>query len=188
MSVWSAFLMPFLPLFTGIRHLPYVLLVPPTKVCLLCTILYTQVHARRLLPSAVPWISEDRLFRRSRILPMPFLLIQQEQLTSAHVLFWLPAVTRPPPPPQPFFLLSLSSCMVWESHFMWQWAGEKKDSYRSAFTRYSKVSRRKERQVLEHTDIQRYSWEKTDKYRSIHSHDIHRYPWEKTDKCSTLIW
>ena len=28
--------MPFLPLFTGIRHLAHVLTVPPTKVCLLC--------------------------------------------------------------------------------------------------------------------------------------------------------
>ena len=62
-----AFLMPFLPLFTGIRHLPHALTVPPTKACLLCATpvgmdLYIQVHARRLLPSAVPWISEDRLF------------------------------------------------------------------------------------------------------------------------------
>ena len=28
--------MPFLPLFTGIRHLAHVLTVPPTKVRLLC--------------------------------------------------------------------------------------------------------------------------------------------------------
>ena len=28
--------MPFLPLFTGIRHLAHVLTVPPTKACLLC--------------------------------------------------------------------------------------------------------------------------------------------------------
>ena len=28
--------MPFLPLFTGIRHLPHVLTVPPTKAHLLC--------------------------------------------------------------------------------------------------------------------------------------------------------
>ena len=28
--------MPFLPLFTGIRHLAHVLSVPPTKACLLC--------------------------------------------------------------------------------------------------------------------------------------------------------
>ena len=61
--------MPFLPLFTGIHHLAHVLTVPPTKACLLCATpagmdlyIYIQVHARRLLPSAVPWISEDRLF------------------------------------------------------------------------------------------------------------------------------
>ena len=57
--------MPFLPLFTAIRRLAHVLTVPPTKACLLCAIpagldLYTG-HARRHLPSAVPWISEDRL-------------------------------------------------------------------------------------------------------------------------------
>ena len=50
-------------MFTGIRHLANVLTVPPTKACLLCGTpvgmdLYIQVHARRLLPSAVPWISE----------------------------------------------------------------------------------------------------------------------------------
>ena len=28
--------MPFVPLFTGIRHLAHVLTVPPTKACLLC--------------------------------------------------------------------------------------------------------------------------------------------------------
>ena len=28
--------MPFLPLFTGIRHLAHVLTVSPTKACLLC--------------------------------------------------------------------------------------------------------------------------------------------------------
>ena len=54
-------------LFTGIHHLAHVLTVPPTKACLLCTTptgldLYIQVHSRKLLPSAVPWISEDRLF------------------------------------------------------------------------------------------------------------------------------
>ena len=58
----------FCLLFTGIRHLPHLLTVPPTKACLLCATpvgmdLYIQVHARRLLPSAVPWISEDRLLR-----------------------------------------------------------------------------------------------------------------------------
>ena len=41
-------------------------LYPKQKTCLLCATpagmdLYIQVHARRLLPSAVPWISEDRL-------------------------------------------------------------------------------------------------------------------------------
>ena len=57
----------FCLLFMGIHHLPHVLTVPPTKACLLCATpagmdLYILVHARRLLPSAVPWISEDRLF------------------------------------------------------------------------------------------------------------------------------
>ena len=52
--------------FTGIRHLAHVLTVPPTKACLLCAThagmdKYVQVHARRLLPSAVSWISEDCL-------------------------------------------------------------------------------------------------------------------------------
>ena len=55
-------------LFTGIRHLPHVFTVPQTKACLLCATptgmdLCIQVHARRHLPSAVPWISEDRLLR-----------------------------------------------------------------------------------------------------------------------------
>ena len=35
-SAWSAFLMAFLPLFMGIRHLAHVLTVPPIKVRLLC--------------------------------------------------------------------------------------------------------------------------------------------------------
>ena len=56
----------FYLLFTGIRHLVHVLIVPPTKACLFCATpagmnLYIQVHNRRHLPSAVPWISEDRL-------------------------------------------------------------------------------------------------------------------------------
>ena len=59
----------FLPLlFTGIRHLAHVLTVTPTKACLLCATpagmdVYIQLHVRgrRRLPSAVPWISEDRL-------------------------------------------------------------------------------------------------------------------------------
>ena len=62
--------MPFLPLFTGIRHLAHVLTVPPTKACLLCATpagpgpIYTG-HACRHLPGAVPWISEDRLLKKS---------------------------------------------------------------------------------------------------------------------------
>ena len=36
MSAWSAFLMPFLSLFTGIRHLALMLTVPPTKALRLC--------------------------------------------------------------------------------------------------------------------------------------------------------
>ena len=56
----------FCLLFMGIHHLPHMLTVPPTKVCLLWTTptgmdLYIQVHAQRLLLSAVPWISEDCL-------------------------------------------------------------------------------------------------------------------------------
>ena len=56
---------------TGIRYLPDVLTVPPTKACLLCATpagidLNIQVHARRHLPSAVPWISEDRLLALKR--------------------------------------------------------------------------------------------------------------------------
>ena len=56
--------------FTGTRHLAHVLTVPTTKACLLCATpagmdLYIQVHARRLLPSAVLWIPEDRLFRHA---------------------------------------------------------------------------------------------------------------------------
>ena len=58
--------MPFLPFVSGIRHLPDVFTVPPTKACLLCATpagmdLSIKVYARRHLPSAVPWISEDRL-------------------------------------------------------------------------------------------------------------------------------
>ena len=68
------FLCLFFPLFTGIRHLAHVLTVPPPKkACLLCAtpagldLIYTG-HDRRHLPSAVPWISEDRL------LPLPGVL------------------------------------------------------------------------------------------------------------------
>ena len=62
--------MPFLPLFTGIRHLAHVLTVPQQKRAY--SALHPQAwtyiydiytgHACRHLPSAVPWISEDRLF------------------------------------------------------------------------------------------------------------------------------
>ena len=68
-SISDAFVL-FCLLFTGIRHLAHVLTVPPTKACLLCATpagmdVYIQLHARgrRRLPSAVPWISEDRLFK-----------------------------------------------------------------------------------------------------------------------------
>ena len=61
--------MPFLPLFTGIRHLAHVLTIPPTKS--VTTLRYTRrhgpvytSHACKDLPSAVPWISEDRLLKR----------------------------------------------------------------------------------------------------------------------------
>ena len=65
--------MPSLPFVSyGYSSSSHVLTVPPTKACLLCTThagmdQYIQVHARRHLPSAVPWMSEDRLLRR----PMP---------------------------------------------------------------------------------------------------------------------
>ena len=54
-SVWSAFLMPFLPLFTGIRHLAHVLTVSPTKTWLLCATpagmdLYWAIQAGLLTP------------------------------------------------------------------------------------------------------------------------------------------
>ena len=70
--------MPFLPLFTGIRHLAHVLSVPPTKAWLLCATpagldLYIQFHARRHLPSAVAWISEDRLFLSFQFIQLVFL-------------------------------------------------------------------------------------------------------------------
>ena len=73
--------MPFLPLFTGIRHLAHVLTVPRTKARLLCATpagldLYVQVHARRHLPSAVPWISEDRLLMISLFFLMILLKIR----------------------------------------------------------------------------------------------------------------
>ena len=63
--------MPLLPLFMGIRRLAHMLTVPPTKARLLCAtpagmdlyIIYTG-HACRHLPSAVPWISEDRLLAK----------------------------------------------------------------------------------------------------------------------------
>ena len=47
--------------------------VPPTKACLLCATpagmdLDIQVHARRHLPSAVPWITRDRLLTNRWIL------------------------------------------------------------------------------------------------------------------------
>ena len=78
-STWSAFLVPFLPLFTGIRHLAHVLTVPPTKVWLLYTRkpvpIYTG-HACRHWPSAVPWISEDRLLC-SRVQTKHIVIMQQ---------------------------------------------------------------------------------------------------------------
>ena len=58
--------MPFLLLFTSIRHLAHVLTVPPQKS--VPTLHYTRRpgpvytgRACRHLPSAVPWISKDRL-------------------------------------------------------------------------------------------------------------------------------
>ena len=67
--------MPFLPLFMGIRHLAHLLSVPPAKACLLCATptgmhLYMQLHAHQHLPSAVPGISEDRLFPARKELPV----------------------------------------------------------------------------------------------------------------------
>jgi len=64
-------LLLFCLLFTDVRHLVHVLTVPPTKACLLCATsagmdLSIQVHDRRHLPSAVPWISEDRLLALER--------------------------------------------------------------------------------------------------------------------------
>ena len=77
----------FLPLFTGIRHLAHVLTVPPTKACLLCATaagldlyIYTG-HACRHLPSAVPWISEDRLLNFKSLM---FYVTLQEQLCGKH--------------------------------------------------------------------------------------------------------
>ena len=54
-------------MFTGIRHLAHMLTVPPAKACLLCEPgpVYIYIgHACRHLPSAVPWISKDRLLRK----------------------------------------------------------------------------------------------------------------------------
>ena len=53
----------------GIRHLAHVLTVPPTKACLPGATpagmdLYVQIDAQWLLPSAVAWISEDRLLTK----------------------------------------------------------------------------------------------------------------------------
>ena len=70
----------FCLLFTGIRHLPHVLTVPPTKACLLCATpasmdlyIYILVHTQRLLLTAVPWISEDHLLVLSSMAPMLYL-------------------------------------------------------------------------------------------------------------------
>ena len=59
--------MPFLPLFTGVRHLTHMLTVPNKSVP---TLRYSRRpgpiytgHACRHLPSAVTWISEDRLLK-----------------------------------------------------------------------------------------------------------------------------
>ena len=58
--------MPFLPLFTGIRHLVHVLAVPPTKACLLCATpagmdLYIQAMPVGTYRVQFPEFSEDRL-------------------------------------------------------------------------------------------------------------------------------
>ena len=71
MSAWSAFLMPFLPFVYGYPSSSPRAHCIPTKACLLCATpaymdlyIYIHVHARQLLPSAVPWISEDRLLSK----------------------------------------------------------------------------------------------------------------------------
>ena len=74
--------MPFLPFFTGIRHLAHVLTVPPTKARLLCAT--PAGLACRYLPSAVPWISEDRLFEMSDVaLHGAFLNIRRNGVLTA---------------------------------------------------------------------------------------------------------
>ena len=58
-SEWSGFLMPFLPFVYGYpSSSPRAHSTPNKSVP---TLRYTRRHARRLLLSAVPWISEDRL-------------------------------------------------------------------------------------------------------------------------------
>ena len=76
------------PLFTGICHLAHVLTVSPTKAGLLCATpagmdLCIQLHARRHLLSAVPWISEDRLLT-AKIYPSTFLLLYMSTVVPVH--------------------------------------------------------------------------------------------------------
>ena len=77
----------FLLLFTGICHLAHVLSVPPTKACLLCATptgmdVYIQLHARRHLPRAVPWISEDRLLNNNNNNKMNYKKILLQSLSN----------------------------------------------------------------------------------------------------------
>ena len=58
MHFFVAISLPF-----GYRHLAHVLTVPPTKATPAGLDLYIQLHACRYLPSAVPWISKDRLLQ-----------------------------------------------------------------------------------------------------------------------------
>ena len=70
-SAWWHFLCFFFAFYLRVSEiLPTCSLYPPTKACLLWATpagmdLHIFLHARRHFPSAVPWISEDRLLSHS---------------------------------------------------------------------------------------------------------------------------
>ena len=125
-DIFDAF---FCLLFTGIRHLAHMLTVPPTKVCLLCTTptgmdLYIQLHACRHLPSAVPWISEDRRLHRSirdrKVLQVPCTCFSlAPRACCAHPLPWPQPLQQyfflppPPPPPPRTWFVHLMNALFW---------------------------------------------------------------------------
>ena len=61
--------------------------------------IYIQLHAHRHLPSAVPWISKDRLFQSSSLPPFFRIHIVVSVFAKSQYSYHNPPLAPPPPPP-----------------------------------------------------------------------------------------